>query len=355
MARLSDYDYALPRESIAQAPLEPRDAARLLVHEKARGVSRARVVADLGEELAAGDLLVLNETRVRAARLLGRRASGGRVEFLFLEPLEDEGERSLWRSLVRPAARLKPGEEVVLEDGDLVARAVEREGPFWRVALGDPRHPELGVEALLERSGRAPLPPYIERGEDDPRGSLDRERYQTVFARQPGAAAAPTAGLHFTPRLLSALEAGGIETARLCLHVGLGTFLPISVEDSREHVMHAEAYELPESTVQAVRACRARDGRVVAVGTTCVRVLEACAGADGELAAGVGRTDLFIEPGHEFRVVDALLTNFHLPRSTLLLLVSAFAGRERVLELYRRAITEGYRFYSYGDAMLLLP
>jgi S-adenosylmethionine:tRNA ribosyltransferase-isomerase len=230
-----------------------------------------------------------------------------------------------------------------------------REGTsaFWRLALEDPEDRTASVEELLERAGELPLPPYIRRAPDDPRSARDEERYQTVYAAVPGAVAAPTAGLHFTRALLAALAERGVERAAVTLHVGLGTFQPVSADDTDEHAMHAERYVLSPETVAAVRRCRSRGGRVVAVGTTSVRVLEASA-AEGPLAAGRGATRLFITPGYRFRVVDALLTNFHLPRSTLLMLVSAFAGRERTLGLYREAVGRGYRFYSYGDAMLLV-
>ena len=358
MARLSDYDFQLPPECIAQEPVSPRDAARLLVHQSNPARTEHRVVRDLVQELKPGDLLVLNETRVRSARLLGRRSSGGAVELLLLEPLVDPdlgaGQvAAQWSAMARPAARLRAGEQLSLEGGALVARMVRRDGALWCVEIRDPGRPGQSVDELLERCGRVPLPPYIERTADDPREADDRERYQTVYARVAGAVAAPTAGLHFTPSLLTEITERGIEIAKLSLHVGLGTFLPVTTEDTRDHDMHSEAFELPEATVQAVAECRGRGGRVVAVGTTSVRALESRADEEGQLSAGSGRTSLFIEPGYRFRVVDGLLTNFHLPRSTLLLLVSAFAGRERVLELYSQAIAAGYRFYSFGDAMLL--
>ncbi|HVS19649.1 MAG TPA: tRNA preQ1(34) S-adenosylmethionine ribosyltransferase-isomerase QueA, partial [Planctomycetota bacterium] len=323
----------------------------------ARATSNAAThsARELAEVLEPGDLLGVNDTRVRSARLLGRRASGGAVELLLLE--REPGGR--WRSLVKPAGRLGPGERLELEGGALAARLVERArgadgalAPEWWLTLegdGDP-------EALIERHGRMPLPPYILRARGEtPDEPGDRDAYQTVFARAPGAVAAPTAGLHFTPELLAALAARGVERAHVTLHVGLGTFQPVAVEDTDAHRMHSERYELSEATARAVEAARARGGRVVAVGTTSVRVLESCADDEGRLRPGSGDTALFLVPGARFRVVDALLTNFHLPRSTLLMLVSAFAGRERVLRLYAEAIERGYRFYSYGDAQLYLP
>ena len=359
--RTSDFDYELPSERIAQAPADPRDSARMLVCERASGAVRHRTVRDLPEELAAGDLLVVNDTRVLPARLAARRASGGAVELLFLEP-SAPGARGHWRALVRPARKLRVGEEL-LGPGGLVARAIERErepggeaGAVWTVALDDPARPERTVEDLLERHGRVPLPPYIERARaGDARDPVDREAYQTVFAEHRGAVAAPTAGLHFTPELLGRLEDARVERASVTLHVGLGTFQPVVAEDLDEHRMHAERFVLPEATASAVAAARARGARVVAVGTTTVRVLESCAADDGRLRAGAGETRLFVRPGTRFRAIDALLTNFHLPRSTLLMLVSALLGRERTLELYAEAVRREYRFFSYGDAMLVLP
>jgi S-adenosylmethionine:tRNA ribosyltransferase-isomerase len=363
-----DFDYDLPDAAVAQRPVEPRDMARLLVHGRADGRTRHRHIMDLVDELAPGDLLVANDTRVLPARVLARRASGGRVELLFLEPCPRSDEPRAWRAMVKPARKLSPGEVLSVEapraglrpggGAAPVARALEREGDgaVWHVVLertGEEPCEAAGstVEDLLGEFGGMPLPPYITRGLE----AADTESYQTLFASAPGAVAAPTAGLHFTPRLLAALEARGVERATATLHVGAGTFLPVTAERVEEHVMHEERYELTEVACDAITRTRARGGRVVAVGTTSVRVLESCADEQGLLRPGVGRTQLFLVPGAEFRVVDALLTNFHLPRSTLLMLVSAFAGRERVLGLYAEALREGYRFYSYGDAMLLLP
>jgi len=354
--RLEEFDYELPPELVAQAPRPQRESARLLVHQRAAGTTAHRRVADLGEYLRPGDLLVLNDTRVLAARLFGRRASGARVEFLFCEPT---GEPHVWKALCNPARKLRPGEVLLLAEGAL--RAVMLERP--RDAEGRPalewtvRLEELGSDAedvlsVLDRYGTVPLPPYIHR-EGSEGAVVDRERYQTVYARRPGAVAAPTAGLHFTPELLASLERAGVRTARVTLHVGPGTFRPIEVDRVEEHRMHSERFELPEETVRAVEETRAGGGRVICVGTTVVRVLEAVA-KEGKLHALKGRTDIYIYPGFRFRVVDGLLTNFHLPRSSLLVLVSAFAGVEKVRELYREAIEEGYRFYSYGDAMLLV-
>ena len=355
--KLDDFDYHLPPERIAHEPAARRDGARLLVHRLGEKRTEHRGVADLPELLQPGDLLVVNDTRVLPARLFARRASGGAVELLLLEPA---GPGRAWRALVHPARKLRPGEVLTVAGGEVEARLVARPDEEWRVELVDPLDPRAPVEELLARVGRMPLPPYIERGGREPetvgaRDALDRERYQTVYARRPGAVAAPTAGLHFTPGLLGALEARGVRRASVTLHVGAGTFRPVKTADPRDHRMHAERFELSPMAVEAIEATRRSGGRVVAVGTTTVRVLESCVDPDGRLVPRTGETRLFLLPGASFRVVDALWTNFHLPKSTLLMLVCAFAGTERVLELYREAVAEGYRFYSYGDPMLLLP
>lgn len=353
--KLSDFDYELPPELVAREPAPARDGARLFVHARATDTSTHTRVRALGEFLRAGDLLVLNDTRVLAARLFARRASGGAVELLLVEPLAP-GAR-VWKALAHPARRLHTGELLALEGGAFQARLVERPrepdgraAPAWHVELCDAAGAACDALEVLARIGHVPLPPYLARADR----AADQERYQTVYASRPGAVAAPTAGLHFTPELLAELAERGVQRAFVTLHVGPGTFQPVQSEDVRQHVMHSERYELSAETVAAVRATRAAGGRVVAVGTTSVRVLESCIDERDELAPGAGATRLFLVPGATFRVVDALLTNFHLPRSTLLMLVSAFAGRERVLRLYREAIAERYRFYSYGDALLLL-
>ncbi|MEM7306721.1 MAG: tRNA preQ1(34) S-adenosylmethionine ribosyltransferase-isomerase QueA [Planctomycetota bacterium] len=357
--KLSDFDYELPEERIAQEPAAKRDQARLLVHHVDADATEHTRVEALVRLLAPGDLLIVNDTRVLPARVYARRATGGAVELLFLRPDPAAGPRA-WEAMAHPARRLKEGEVLrISAPGEVEARLLARPDANWRVELRDPGRPELATEELLERVGRLPLPPYIERenhtrGGDAPERDEDRERYQTVFAAQPGAVAAPTAGLHFTPELLAALEQRGVRRAAVTLHVGAGTFLPVQVDDPREHEMHSERYSLSPATARAVADTRAAGGRVVAVGTTSVRVLESCCDDSGTLQPGSGETRLFLVPGARFRVVDALLTNFHLPRSTLLMLVSAFAGRERVLGLYREAVERDYRFYSYGDAMLLL-
>lgn len=350
--KVADFDFHLSPERIAQIAAEPRDSARLFVHDVGADRSEHRVVRDLASLVTGGDLIVVNDTRVRSARLFARRASGGAVELLLLERLADGS----WRALVRPASRLKPGEALLIEGGGLVARALERDGDgvAWRIDLCAPDGARDEVEALIEQHGEPPLPPYIRRPRGDAeRTAQDRERYQTIFADQTGAVAAPTAGLHFTQRLVDELAALGVEFARVTLHVGEGTFKPIAVEDTRDHAMHSERFTLSQAAVDAIDLCRSRGGRVLAVGTTSVRVLESCCDETGRLRAQSGQTKLFLTPGAPFRVVDSLLTNFHLPRSTLLMLVAAFAGRERILRLYAEAIERGYRFYSYGDAMLL--
>ncbi len=361
--KVSDFEYELPADRIAHDPIEPRDAARLLVHEIDRDATRHRLVRDLPELLQAGDLLVVNDTRVVPARLRGRRPSGGAIELLVLGPAPRVASfgGTCVSALAKPGKRIKLGERFELEGGRLVGWAVDRMrlddgrlGAEWVFEIADPENRGRGLHQLLEEFGRMPLPPYIRRDPQfDSRSALDRERYQTVFARAAGAVAAPTAGLHFTSQLCAALDARGVERVAVTLHVGVGTFHAVDVEDVAHHVMHAEEFVLTEATATAIARTRARGGRVVAVGTTSVRVLEACADGAGGVRAGAGHTSIFITPGYRFRVVDALVTNFHLPRSTLLMLVSAFAGRERILRLYSEAIAASYRFYSYGDAMFL--
>ncbi|MSR39011.1 MAG: tRNA preQ1(34) S-adenosylmethionine ribosyltransferase-isomerase QueA [Planctomycetes bacterium] len=342
--RVDAFDFPLPMSAIALVPAEPRDSARLLVYDRAAGSIKHRVFGDLIEFLRPGDLLVLNDTRVRPWRLFGRRATGGRVECLVLQLLGSRGE-----GFVRPSKKLREGDVLPMEGGAVMLRLVRQLlGGRWEFDIECAGNP---VE-VLERCGRAPLPPYITRdGSEDP--LADRQRYQTVFAAVPGAVAAPTAGLHFTPALLDAVRARGVEIATVTLHVGEGTFAPVRVLNVAEHRMHAEQYELPAATEALVAAARIRGGRVIAVGTTSCRVLESCARADRTVAAGRGASTLFLYPGKQLQVVDALVTNFHLPQSTLLMLVAAFAGHEQILSVYREAILRGYRFYSYGDAMLI--
>jgi len=340
------YDYELPESAIAQEPLSDRSASRLLVMDRASGARQHRHFSDLPEFLRAGDLLVVNETRVIPARLRARRPGGGKAEIFLVRALPD----GRWLALVKPSARIKPGSEIELLEGtgESAGRAMVEESVAG--GLRAVRFPDGDVGELIARAGVVPLPPYIRRSPED----ADRERYQTVFARVPGAVAAPTAGLHLTDALLARLEERGVSMARLVLHVGPGTFRPVQVDDPRDHKVDAEWCSIPAETAAAVNQTRARGGRVVAVGTTTTRALEAAAVRGLPLAPFEGFVDLYIHPPFEFRVVDALITNFHLPRSSLLLLVSAFAGREHVLAAYREAVAEGYRFYSYGDAMFLV-
>jgi len=337
-------DYELPPHLIAQEPCPERDRSRLMVVRRAACTIEHRVFIDLPDLLAPGDLLVLNDTRVIPARLVGHRGrTGGKWEGLFLREAPDE----LWELMCQTRGRLTEGETVVVEPGGLELTLV-RKTPERRW-LARPREPGPAFE-LLRRHGRVPLPPYVRKGRA---AEADAERYQTVYARQPGAVAAPTAGLHFTPRVFERLDERGIDRAFVTLHVGEGTFAPIKVEDIAAHQMHREWGELSTETATRLGACRAGGGRVVAVGTSSVRLLETAA-ATGPLRSWSGETDLFIRPPHEFRLVDALVTNFHLPRTSLLCLVSAFAGVELLRRAYRTAIAEGYRFYSYEDAMLIV-
>ena len=333
---LDDFDYALPPDRIAQVPLASRSASRLLLLD---GMLREdRMIVDLPQLLAPGDLLVFNDTRVLHARLLGRKDSGGAVEVL----VERVGADGVVLAQVRASKPPRAGSRLDLEDC-LRVDVLGREGEFYRLGFaGD-------ALDLIERHGRLPLPPYIERAA----GGDDEARYQTVFATAKGSVAAPTAGLHFDPALLEALRLRGIVMAHVTLHVGAGTFQPVRVQRIAEHRMHAERFSIPAATADAIAAARARGGRVVAVGTTSLRALESAAQGDGSLDAQSGETSIFITPGYRFRMVDALLTNFHLPKSTLLMLVSAFAGISPIREAYAHALAAGYRFFSYGDAMLL--
>lgn len=353
---VSRFDYHLPPERIAQSPARPRDSSRLLVLHRDSGAMEHRIFRDLPEYLRPGDVLVVNDTRVLPARLIGRRrGSGGKVELLLLRRLE--GER--WEVLCRPARRLRAGAEVEFGDPPLLtARLDGGQGGDGGLRVAEFFYsPEIGpFEAVLDRLGQMPLPPYISAKLQDP------SDYQTVYARVAGSAAAPTAGLHFTPELMDTLRVMGVQILPVTLHVGLGTFRPVQAERVEEHRMHSEWYHVPQETAQAIAAARQAGRRVVAAGTTACRALEsaACAleaaagAAGGVIAAGSGWTDIFIYPGYTFRVIDGLITNFHLPRSTLLMLVSAFAGTDRVLAAYAEAVRLEYRFYSFGDAMLII-
>lgn len=345
--RLSDFDFELPEGAIARRPADRRDHSRLLRLDRRSGSLSHQQFYQLPELLQPGDLLVVNDSKVLKARLYTHKeGSGGKVEVLLIEPISPNDDRR-WRAMVAASKPVRVGAKLVLPGaGPLVVEAVEGEG-FVVVHLPEP------ALSLTERLGALPLPPYMER----PAEAADAERYQTVYAAagKEGSVAAPTAGLHFTPELLKALADRGVQRVNITLHVGPGTFLPVRSDDVSQHRMHAERFVIPEATAFAITRAKAEGRRVVAVGTTVVRTLESVedGGAGGVLKAGLGSTTLFIKPGFEFRTVDALITNFHLPRSTLLMLVSAFAGTERVLAAYQEAVAHGYRFYSYGDAMLI--
>lgn len=359
--QLSDFSYDLPRELIAQTPAEPRDSSRLLVVHRVTGALEHRRFRDIGEYLRAGDLLVANQSRVIPARLAGvKEQTGGQAEVLLLAVRGDLGPDT-WEALVRPGKRLHTGQRVVFGEGVLVAEIGERTPAGGRIVRLRPR--EGTVAEAVARVGVMPLPPYIHTP------LADAERYQTVYSRVPGSAAAPTAGLHFTPELLAALEQQGVGMTTVTLHIGLDTFRPIESDDLTRHVMHSEEIELGAASAERINATRAAGGRIVAVGTTSVRVLESVAehteglrdhgelpdrALNGVVTPYRGRTSLFLKPGSRFRAVDAMITNFHLPRSTLLVLVSAFAGRELMLRAYEEAVRLQYRFYSFGDAMLIL-
>lgn len=344
--RVDDLDFELPEDRIAQVPSAQRDDARLLVVPAGPSAFEHRGVAALPALLRAGDLLVLNDTRVLPTRLMTTRATGGRIRVVFVERVGSHR----WRAFLKSGGRPQVGEVLRSPRGAALRLAAQDDDGTWIVSFEDAE-----PEALFASEGRMPLPPYIARSEDDERDDLDLERYQTVFAGAPGAVAAPTAGLHFTEALFASLAAAGVERATLTLHVGLGTFAPVRTERLEDHSMHRESYVIPTSTVEAIRACRARGGRVVCVGTTAVRALEAAAAGspDGLPVPGPGSTDLLIAPGYDFRVLDLLVTNFHRPRSTLMALVAAVAGLDRIHAAYEEAKRREYRFHSYGDAMLL--
>lgn len=354
---ISDFDYDLPQELIAQTPVEPRDSSRLLVIDRASGLFTHRRFREIGDHLRPGDLLIANQSRVIPARLLGQRAgTGGQVEVLLLAERSDLG-RDTWETLVRPGRRLREGALILFKNAEeqplLQAEILQRTEAGGRIVRlsalpASNGASEVGVRALIDQLGRMPLPPYIHETLEDP------ERYQTVYSRIVGSAAAPTAGLHFTPELLERLRAQGVRVGFVTLHVGLDTFRPVEVDDFREHKMHSEEIDLDEPTAELIRQTRSEGGRVIAVGTTAVRVLESVASLyDGQALPYHGATRLYITPGYRYQLVDALITNFHLPRSTLLLLVSAFASKELMERAYQEAIRERYRFFSFGDAMFI--
>jgi S-adenosylmethionine:tRNA ribosyltransferase-isomerase len=355
---LSEFDYELPEELIAQQPLERRDASRMLMVNRSAQTLQDSKFEHLPEYVQPGDVIVVNNTRVFPARLMGQRdPSGGRVEVLLVRELKstdrstsNEGHPSqIWEALVRPGHRLKSGSFIRFGSSNLHAEVLGESAKGFRILrfVGD-----KPLETLIEEIGQTPLPPYVRR----PLGTsaADNERYQTVFAREKGAIAAPTAGLHFTPHVTEALIANGARVVEITLHVGYGTFQPVRVDDIAQHQVDPESYEIQEDAAQAINEARTQGGRVIAVGTTTVRALESAANSEGLIKPGKGETELTIIPGYEFRITDALLTNFHLPRSSLLLLVSAFAGRNLTLEAYRHAVAARFRFYSYGDCMLVI-
>ena len=339
--KLSDFMYDLPEELIAQTPIEPRDHSRLLVYNRATREIEHKHFYDVIDYLNPGDALVINDTRVIPARLYGVRPGGGACELLLLKQLGPKR----WQALVKPGAKLKPGKTISIGDGKLIATILEE-------AEGGSRVVDFACEGtfeeVLDELGEMPLPPYIHEK------LTDRSRYQTVYAREEGSAAAPTAGLHFTNELLDKIRAKGVEIIPVLLHVGLGTFRPVKVENIEEHEMHSEYYEVTPEAAAKIAEIRKNGGRIVAVGTTSVRTLEASSAATGKVEAGSAETQIFIKPGYEFKSVDCLITNFHLPGSTLIMLVSALMGREETLRMYNTAVSEKYRFFSFGDACLIL-
>nr|WP_281169647.1 tRNA preQ1(34) S-adenosylmethionine ribosyltransferase-isomerase QueA [Geopsychrobacter electrodiphilus] len=342
--QLENFDYVLPDELIAQYPARSRDDSRLMRLDRQSKTISTGAFLEIVDSFVPGDLLILNDTRVRSARLLGKKDSGGQVELLLLRRMPGEPED--WRCLGRSSRPLRPGTLIDFAEGlsaEILPGGVDQERivRFCRVE---------NFEALIERIGHLPLPPYIRRADQQ----TDRERYQTVFAQNLGAVAAPTAGLHFTQSLLQQLRLKGVQIETLTLHVGIGTFLPVRVENVHDHRMHSEAYQVPESTATAVNRAKQEGRRVVALGTTAARTLETATDEQGALVPGAGESEIFIFPGYKFKTVNGLVTNFHLPKSTLLMLVSALAGREFILEAYQRAIAERFRFFSYGDCMLIL-
>ncbi|HET6946695.1 MAG TPA: tRNA preQ1(34) S-adenosylmethionine ribosyltransferase-isomerase QueA [bacterium] len=347
--RLSDFDYALPPELIAQHPAAPRDSARLLVLHRSAGRIEHRIFRDLPAYLRPPDVLILNDTRVIPARLLGRKRSGGAVEVLLLRPAAERHEgRETWEVLVRPGRRVRDGTRLEFGEalaGGLAGEVVAARDDGIRLVAFEGDRPVLNA---IREIGKTPLPPYIHEPLGDPGD------YQTVYAAVEGAVAAPTAGLHFTPELLARIRGSGVSTVTLTMHIGVGTFRPVTAQDPAQHRMDAEWYELTPRAAEAINAARARGGRIIPVGTSAVRTLETVTGEDGVVRPGAGWSHLFIVPGHRFRAVDALVTNFHLPKTTLLMLVSAVAGREQILRAYAEAIQARYRFYSFGDAMLIL-
>lgn len=341
--RVDDFSFDLPPELIAQEPLERRDATRLMTVDRLRGEIEEFPFREITRLFRPGDLLVINDTRVIPARFFGVKESGGRVEVFLERRLLSEGEQ--WQCLLRSSKPSRPGTRILLTAGVTAEVLGRGEGDTWRLSFT----PVAGFDEWMELHGAMPLPPYIKRSAAD----ADRERYQTVFARHQGAVAAPTAGLHFTSELLEEIGTQGVEIAPLTLHVGLGTFMPVRVENVEEHRMHRERFSISPATADAVNSRKKSGGRVIALGTTVCRTLEHAASDDGTVTAGEGETGIFIYPGYRFRTVDALVTNFHLPQSTLLMLASAFAGKELLFRAYHEAVARRFRFFSYGDAMFI--
>ena len=339
--KTSDFYYDLPEELIAQTPLERRDASRLMVLDRRTGEVTHRHFYDIVEYLQPGDCLVMNDSRVLPARLMGRRPTGGVVEVLLLRDLGDK----CWECLCKPGRKMQPGNQVIFGDGELTATVREVREDGNRVVEF---HYEGIFLEILERLGKMPLPPYIKAE------LKDQERYQTVYSREVGSAAAPTAGLHFTQELLDKIRAKGVSTAFVTLHVGLGTFRPVKAEEITDHHMHSELCMMNQETADLLNETRARGGRIICVGTTSCRTLESLVNSDGSFCAGSKWTEIFIYPGYTFKAMDGLITNFHLPESTLVMLVSAFAGREHILAAYKQAVEQRYRFFSFGDAMCIL-
>ena len=349
---IGDYDYDLPEDRIAQYPADRREDARLLALDRQTGATMHRRFAELDQLLGPSDVLVVNDTRVLPARLLGHKSTGGKIEVLLIDYAggRQTGETPYTfecQCLIRASRTPKPGTELYFGP-ELTGQVLSAEQGAFTVAF----HSRQPFDRVLEQIGRVPLPPYIKRNGQNPQPE-DRQHYQTVYAAQNGAVAAPTAGLHFSENLLSRLRKKGVDILPVTLHVSYGTFMPVRVSDIRKHRMHTERYQISESTAEHINSARDEGRRIMAVGTTAVRTLEYAADASGRVSPHQGACDLFIYPGYKFRLVDAMITNFHLPRSTLLMLVSAFAGRQRILSAYQEAVEKGYRFFSYGDAMLI--
>ncbi len=341
---VKEFDYHLPQELIARYPVSERDASRLMVLNRQEKSISDDQFANISGYFNPGDLLVMNDTRVIPARIFGRKSTGGKVEIFLVR--RDDGASERWTCLLKSSKGLQEGQLLNLEAG-MTARVCKKlEAGSWQIEFCG----EIPFWSWLDQEGQMPLPPYLQRDAD----INDRERYQTVYASAPGAVAAPTAGLHFTRELLEKIKSKGVGVSWITLHTGLGTFLPVRVEKVEEHKIHTELYSISDATAQAIKETKARGGRVFAVGTTTTRTLEYAANENNEVVAGEGEADIFIYPGYRFKVVDAMLTNFHLPESTLMMLVSAFAGKDFVFDAYRQAVNKSFRFYSYGDAMLII-